>query len=147
MSRLTAYRALCSLLGGLFILLGLGSFMAFFRYHAPGGESPAPFIMGPHGLYFVAFTGCALVAWGGCLVGAARRPGAAPWIATASAVGLVMAAVYRMVAWIVGDYAALGDLLRVEAAVMLLAALGLIWLRPLADVSQAYSSAEQEARP
>jgi hypothetical protein len=35
-----------------------------------------------------------------------------------------------MVAWIVGDYAALGDVLRVEVAIFLLLALALVWLRP-----------------
>jgi len=81
-------------------------------------------------MYFVAFTGCALVAWGGGLLGAARRPEGSRALGTATAVGLVLAALYRMVAWLMGDYAFLGNLLRGEAALFLLLALAFVWLRP-----------------
>jgi hypothetical protein len=124
------YRIVCGLMGAAFTLFGLGSFVAFFRYHAPDGAPPAPFEIGPHGMYFVAFTGCALVAWGGALLGAARRPEGSRTLGTASAFALSLMALYRMIAWIVGDYAALGELLRGEAAVFLLLALALVWLRP-----------------
>ena len=127
---MVGYRIVCGLLGALFVVFGLGAFGSFFGYHAPGGAPPEPFQLGPHGMYFVAFTGCALVAWGGALLGAVRRPAGSRTIGTASAWALVLMATYRMAAWIVGDYAALGDLLRVEAAVFLFFALALVWLRP-----------------
>jgi len=86
--------------------------------------------MGPNGHYFVAFTGSALVAWGGALLGAARHPEHSRTVGTATAVALVMSALYRIVAWVVGDYALLGNLLRGEAAAFLLLALAFVWLRP-----------------
>jgi len=86
--------------------------------------------VGPNGAYFVAFTGSCLVAWSGCLLGAARHPTAAPWIATATSFGLVLNAVYRMAAWFVGDYHALGELPRIEAGIFLALALAFLWLRP-----------------
>ena len=125
-----AYRIVCGLLGGLFVLFGLGALGSFLGYQAPNGAPPEPFEIGPHGMYFVAFTGCALIGWGGALVGAARRPAHSRTIGTVSAFALVLMAVYRMLAWLVGDYAALGDLLRVEAALFLVLALALVWLRP-----------------
>jgi hypothetical protein len=124
------YRVLCGLVGAFLLLVGVASFVGFFRYHAPGGALPGPIPVGPGGAYYAAFLGCALVGWGGCLLGASRRPELAPFVGTATAVALTMNASYRIVAWVVGDYAALGDLLRVEAAIMLLLALGFVWLRP-----------------
>ena len=121
------------------VLFGLASFVAFFGFSRPGKcrawAIPCP--VGPNGAYFVAFAGSCLVAWGGCLLGAARQPEAAPWIATASAFGLTLNAVYRIVVWIVGDYHLLGNLPRTEAAIFLLCALALIWLRPRPAASPA----------
>jgi len=72
------------------------------------------------------------VAWGGCLLGAARRPREARAVGTATAVGLVMCGVYRMLAWVVGDYYVFpGGVLRAEAALFLVLALAFLWLRPL----------------
>jgi len=128
---MASYRILCGVLGVAMVLFGLGSFVAFFGFHAPGSTGMGdPLPVGPNGAYFVAFTGSCLVAWGGCLLGAARQPEAAPWIATATAWGLALNAVYRILAWVVGDYHALGNLPRVEAGLFLLFALALIWLRP-----------------
>jgi hypothetical protein len=124
------YRIVCGLLGVVSVVVGIGAFAAFFGYHAPNGAPPGAFELGPHGMYFVAFTGCALVAWGGGLLGAARRPEGSRTLGTVSAFALVLMAVHRMMAWVVGDYAVLGDLLRMEAAVFLLFALALVWLRP-----------------
>jgi hypothetical protein len=128
-SDLTAYRFLCGALGGLFVGVGLVCFAAFTAYHAPGSDVAVP--TGPTGFYFVAFTGCALVAWGGCLLGAARRPEGGRSVGTATALGLVMCAVYRMLAWVVGDYYLFpGEVLRAEAALFLILALAFVWLRP-----------------
>ncbi len=126
-----AYRLLCGVLGTAFIVFGLMLFAAFFGSQAPGSPGiEGPLAVGPNGAYFVAFTGCALVGWGGCLLGAAREPESTGWIATATAVALVLNAVYRLAVWVVGDYHALGNLPRIEAAILLVAALGMIWLRP-----------------
>jgi hypothetical protein len=111
-------------------LLGIGLFGSFFQYHMPGSPPAAPIPVGPGGAYYMAFAGCALVAWGGVLLGAARHPTAAPWIASVTAFALVLSAVYRIMAWLIGDYAFLGNLLRVEAAGLLLAALAFVWLKP-----------------
>ena len=74
---------------------------------------------------------CALIGWGGGLLGASRDPSSGRAIGTATAVALVLSAVYRMVAWIVGDYYVwLGDASRAEAAVLLLLALAFVWWRP-----------------
>ncbi len=128
---MASYRILCGVLGVAMVLFGLGSFFAFFGFHAPGSAGMGePLPVGPNGAYFVAFTGSCLVAWGGCLLGAARQPEAAPWIATATAWGLALNAVYRILVWVVGDYHALGNLPRIEAGLFLLFALALIWLRP-----------------
>jgi len=130
MDRRRAYRVLCSLSGGLLGLLGLTLFAGFFAYHAPNSEPALP--TGPIGHYFAAFAGCALVGWGGALLAAAREPGAAARaVGTATALALVLAAVTRIAAWFVGDYHAFaGDVLRFEAAGLLVLALLFVWLRP-----------------
>jgi len=130
MSRLVAYRALCGVAGALFVASGLVGFAGFFSAQAPGGQVAGPIPLGVGGLYFLAFTGCALVGWGGALIGAARQPRTHRTVGTATAFALVLMAVYRIAAWLVGDYAFLGDVLRVEAAVFLVLALAFVWLRP-----------------
>ena len=135
---LAGYRILCGVLAVAFVVFGLALLGSFFAFHAPGSPGMGdPLPVGPNGAYFVAFTGCCLVGWGGCLLGAARQPEAAPWIATATALALVLNAVYRIFVWILGDYHALGNLPRVEAALMLLLALALLWLRPPVPAAQA----------
>ena len=131
---LTAYRALCGALGVLQILAGLALFLGFFGFHAPNSDSAVP--TGPVGFYFIGFAGCALIAWGGCLLGAARNPAVGRSVGTATAVGFLLCAVMRMAAWVVGDYHAfLGEVPRFEAAFFLLAALALVWLRPPAEAA------------
>ena len=120
---------LCGLLGAAFIATGLVSIVGFLASHAPGSEVIVP--TGPVGFYFVAFAGCALLGWGGCLVGAARRPESGRAVGTATAIALVALAAVRMTAWFVGDYHVFpGELLRVEAALFLILALAFTWLRP-----------------
>jgi hypothetical protein len=132
----TSYRILSGAVGGLLLVFGLALFMAFFRYQAAGSPAAEPIPVGPGGVYFQAMAGCALVAWGGILIGAARRPQAAPWIASVTAFALVLNAIYRILAWLIGDYAFLGNLLRVEAGIMLLLALAFVWLKPRPMVGQ-----------
>jgi len=129
MTRVRAYRLLTAVMGALLVVSGLAFFFAFFRYQAPGSTPAIP--TGPVGHYFVAFTGCALVGWGGGLLGAARDPIAGRAVGTATALALVLSAVYRMAGWVVGDYYVwLGDLPRIEAAIFLVLALLFVWLRP-----------------
>ncbi len=129
MTRAAGFRFLCAALGAAFVLLGGALFSAFFLFHTPGSDLPIP--TGPTGFYFVGFSVCALVGWGGCLLGAARHPGAGRTIGTATALALVLGALVRIAAWTVGDYYAwLGELPRIESLLMLLAALALVWLRP-----------------
>lgn len=130
MARLRVYRILCGGLGGLFVLAGCVLFLAFFRASLPGGGLPGPIPVGPGGVYFVAFTGCALVGWGGGLLGAARRPETGRTLGTLTAFALVLMAVYRIFAWLIGDYAYLGNVLRGEAVLFLVLALAFVWLRP-----------------
>ncbi len=131
MSRLRAYRFLSGSLGIAFLLFGSMLTLSFFGYQRPGSTPNIP--TGPVGYYFVAFTGCALMGWGGGLLGAARRPEHSRTVGTVTALVFVLMAVVRMMAWVVGDYYVwLAELPRIEAAVLLLLALAFVWLRPLA---------------
>ena len=128
---MVAYRILCGLMGAAWLAVGASLFSMFFAFHSPGGRSGGLFAtMGPQGHYLAAFAGCALITWALLLLAAARRPLEGRAVGTATALGLVLCASYRMVAWVVGDYAAVADLLRIEAAVFLTLALGFVWLRP-----------------
>jgi hypothetical protein len=122
------YRTLAGVVGLLFVAGGFGAFALFFLYQEPGSTPRVP--TGPMGHYFVAATGCALVAWGGALLNSARRPELATALVTPTALALTLMAVYRMTAWVVGDYYLTGDLLRIEAGVFLLLALAFLWARP-----------------
>lgn len=130
MAGFRAYRVLCGGLGGLLALSGLALTFSFFRSLMPGAVMSGPIPMGPGGVYFIAFTGCALVGWGGGLLGAARRPAAGRTVGTLSAFALTLMALVRIFAWVIGDYAYLGNVLRGEAAIFLMLALAFVWLRP-----------------
>ena len=143
MNRLRLYRLVMGSLGGAFFCFGVAMVAAFFLYQRPNSTPLVP--TGPVGHYFVAFTGCALMAWSGGLVGAARAPLASRSIGTMTIVVLILMAIVRMVAWFVGDYHAwLGELPRTEAAGLLLVALVLIWLKPTVAES-ALAAGQEEA--
>jgi len=145
MFRLRLYRLLMGTLGIAFFVFGVAMVSAFFLYQRPGSVPLVP--TGPVGHYFVAFTGCALLAWSGGLVGAARDPLSSRSIGTMTAFVLILMAVVRMVAWIIGDYYSwLGDLPRTEASAFLLTALALIWLRPTVAESCGVATAGGEGR-
>ena len=132
MNRERAYRILAGTWGGILIVSGLVLTANFFGYQRVDSTPAIP--TGPVGHYFVAFAGCALVGWGGGLIGAAHNPQANRTIGNATALALVLMAVVRMTAWLIGDYYAwLGQLPRVEAAFFLLLALAFVWWRPTAD--------------
>ncbi len=136
MNRQTGYRILCGALGALMAVVGVIFFVTFFGYQQPG--STPSLKTGPVGHYFVAFTGCALIGWAGGLLGAARHPATSRTVGTLTAFALVLSALYRMVAWVIGDYyVVLGELPRFEAALFLLLALGFVWLRPPAPGKEA----------
>jgi hypothetical protein len=123
------YRFVMGTLGIALFVFGAAMVAAFFLYQRPNSVPLVP--TGPVGHYFVAFTGCALLAWSGGLIGAAREPLASRSVGTMTVFVLILMALIRMVAWLIGDYAAwLGDLPRTEATALLLVALALIWLRP-----------------
>ncbi len=120
---------LSGVLGIAFAVLGVALVLAFFLYQEPGRSPTIP--TGPVGHYFAAMAGCALLAWGGALLGVARAPWAGRSVGTATAVALVAMALIRMLAWVVGDYHVwLGDVPRVEAGFFLILALAFVWLRP-----------------
>lgn len=111
------------------VLLGLAFVGAFALSVTPGSSSPLPFPIGPQGYYFVAFSGSCLVAWGFCLLGAARGQGGRA-IGTATAIGLSLGALYRMLVWLSADFWWAGETPRLEAIVFLVLALAFLWLRP-----------------
>jgi len=82
------------------------------------------------GYYILGFAGSTLVAWGGCLVAAARAPEQTPGIATATAAALVIGSMLRLLAWYSGEYRAAHEQLRFEAGLLAAVALAFIWLRP-----------------
>jgi len=123
------YRVLLGTMGVAALLFGFALTLSFFLYQRPFSDPGIP--TGPVGYYFVAFAGCALMGWGGGLIGAARAPETSRTVTTITAWVLCFMAVVRMTAWLVGDYSVwLGDLPRIEAGVLLGVALLLVWLRP-----------------
>ncbi|MFP6656239.1 MAG: hypothetical protein VCB25_11485 [Myxococcota bacterium] len=140
MNRLRLYRLLVGLLGLAMLLLGFILVATFFLYQRPGSLPTIP--TGPIGHYFVAFTGCALLGWGGGLIGAAREPMSSRSIGTTTAFVFALMAVVRMLSWLVGDYYVwLGDLPHIEATVLLVLSLVLVWLRPTVAETQGTGSA------
>ncbi len=113
----------CFLLGALFVVAFLDR--ALFQVFA----RPL-FDTNYWGYYILAFTGSTLVAWGGCLLGAARDPARAPVVGTATAAALILASIVRLLAWYAGDYRAAADQLRLEAAALALIALAFVWSKP-----------------
>jgi hypothetical protein len=138
------YQILVGILGLGAFFFGLGLTASFFAYQRPFSDPDIP--TGPVGYYFVAFTGCALMGWGGGLIGAARAPEASRTVTTITTWVLVVMAVVRMAAWLVGDYSTwLGDLPRTEASVLLGLALALVWLRPRSGTLAASRSSAPDA--
>lgn len=133
LDRSFGFRMICGALMLLCFAVGIALLYAFVA------NTLLPFAMtqgavGPRtdywGYYMAAFAGCALIVWGAMLGVAIRSPQLARGIATVTAFGLVLSAAFRIIGWFSGEYAETGDLLRFEAAVMLLLALGFVWLRP-----------------
>ncbi len=126
-----AYRILCGLLGAGLVLGGIMLLLGFFGALGPGGAMTGPLSpMGPNGLYFVAFTACGLIGWGGGLIGASKHPATSRIVGTFSAWAMVVMGLYRFAGWFLGDFAHLGELPRIEAVIFLSLAIAFVWLRP-----------------
>ncbi len=135
MNRVRLYRVLMGSLGIAFFLFGMALIVAFFLYQRP--NSTPLVTTGPIGHYFVAFAGCALIGWAWGLVGAARDPWASRSVGTMTIFALVLMAVIRLVAWIIGDYYEFaGEALRAEVTAFLTMALVLIWTKPTVTESR-----------
>lgn len=134
------YRIIAAVLMVLCFLIGAELLRSFFDQTVlPAAMAPGPPLVPTNywGLYMMGFAGALLLTWGAMLVAAVRAPALARAIGTASAFGLVINAIFRVAAWLSGEYAEAGNIPRVEAAIMLLLALGFIWLRPPRSASGA----------
>jgi hypothetical protein len=124
------YRILAAITAAFCFLFGL-VFFAGFVDRALFQVFARPLFETNHwGYYILGFAGAALLAWGGCLIAATRRPTTSSGITSATIGGLLAGAVIRLLAWYSGEYRLAGDQLRVEAAVLIVLALGFVWLRP-----------------
>lgn len=128
---MTPYRVLSGIVGVLLVLGGGVFLLGFLGAMGPGGTVEGPLSpLGPNGVYFMAFTACGLIGWGGGLIGAARNPVAGRTVGTFTALAMICMAFYRFAGWFLGDFAHLGALPRVEAWIFLALALAFVWLRP-----------------
>lgn len=116
-------------------LAGLGAFLLaiFFSNTMMPHGMQVPF--GPvetdyWGYYMMGFAGALLFVWAALLLAAARAPLAMRGAGAITAFGLALNAFFRAVAWFSGEYAEVGHVPRIEAAVMLVLAIAFLWLRP-----------------
>ena len=124
------YRLLAAATGSLCMLVGFLFIVAFLdRALFPIFARPL-FATDYWGYYLLGFAGAMLLAWGGCLLSAARAPRHSAGIAVATASGLIVAAIVRLLAWYSGEYRLAAEQLRAESAVLLVAALAFVWLHP-----------------
>ena len=145
--RYLSYRALSGMMVALCFVIGAALLRGFLvGTMMPGtNESAAPALTNYWGFYMMGFAGAVLWAWGACLVSAVTAPATARAIGTATAFGLVVNAMFRLVAWFSGEYAEVGNLPRIEGAIMLLLALGFIWLRPPRALAEAHDLQQRSA--
>lgn len=130
MPRHLAYRVLAAATASCFFLVGF-VFLCGFVDRALFQVLAHPlFDTDFWGYYIVGVAGSALIVWAVALVAAVRAPAANPGVATATVVGLILGAILRLLAWYSGEYRPAGDQLRLESGVMLVLALGFVWLRP-----------------
>jgi hypothetical protein len=128
-----AYRLLAAATALLCFLVGLLFIVAFLdRALFPVFARPL-FDTNYWGYYVLAFAGSALIAWGGCLIAAVRDPRRSIGIATATAAALIVAGILRLLAWYSGEFRDAAEQLRFEAALLVVLALGFVWLRPPRD--------------
>ncbi len=141
------YRVLSGLMVALCFVIGAALLRGFLvGTVVPGtNESATAALTNYWGFYMMGFAGAALWAWGACLVSAVIAPATARAVGTATAFGLVVNAIFRLIAWFSGEYAEVHNLPRIEAAIMLLLALGFIWLRPPRPLAEAPGEHQRSA--
>jgi hypothetical protein len=128
-----AYRLLAGVTAALCFLVGMVFIVAFLdRALFPVFARPL-FDTDYWGYYILGFAGSTLVAWGGCLIAAVRDPQRSIGVATATTSALIIGGILRLLAWYSGEYRGAAEQLRLEAAVLVLLALGFVWLRPSRD--------------
>ena len=126
-----AYRVLCGGLGIGLLVFGLSLIGTWFGALRTDAAPAIPGVaMDPTALYFMAFTGCALVGWGGSLLGVLRHPASGRAVGTASAAALVLSAAFRLAAWAADRFPFPGNLPLAEAGLLFALAVALLWLRP-----------------
>jgi len=130
MPRHLAYRALALVTAALLFLFGFVFFCGFVDRALFQVFAHPLFDTDPWGYYMVGIAGTLAMVWAVCLIAVVRTPAATLGVATATTIGLVLGALLRLLAWYSGEYRQAGDQLRLESAVMLVLALGFVWLRP-----------------
>jgi hypothetical protein len=133
------FRILCVVLMVLCAVTGVILIVGFFRaLILPSENVGAPLIPANYwGFYMAAFAGILLITWAGFLLLALRDPVLARGIGFVTAIGLILNSLLRLVAWASGEFAEVGNVPRVEAAIMLLIALMLIWTTPAREAKPA----------
>jgi hypothetical protein len=125
-----AYRLLAGFTGAFGVLLGAVFVVAFLDRAVFQVFAHPLFDTDIGGYFVVGFAGCVLFGWAGCLFASARRPYENPGIATATATAFIVLALLRLLGWYSGEFWLIREQLRLEAAVLAVAALGFIWLKP-----------------
>lgn len=125
-----AYRLLAAATAAFFFLFGFVFFCGFVDRSLFQVFAYPLFDTDAWGYYMLGIAGSLLMMWAVCLLTVVRAPTANPGVATATTVGLVLGAILRLLAWYSGEYRSAGDQLRLESAVLLVLALGFVWLRP-----------------
>ena len=124
------YRVLAAMTALVCILVGLIFVVAFLDRALFQIFAHPLFDTNYWGYYILGFAGSALLAWAGCLIAAARDPEHGAGIGTATAAGLMLGSVLRLLAWYSGEYRLAAEQLRIESAILVVLALGFVWLRP-----------------
>ncbi|SRR6266446_3435931 len=133
------FRILCAVLMVLCAVIGVALIVSFFRaLILPSENVGAPAIPANYwGFYMAGFAGILLITWAGFLLLALRDPVLARGIGFVTALGLILNAAFRLLAWASGEFAEVGNVPRVEAAIMLLLALMFIWTTPAREAKPA----------
>ncbi len=125
-----AYRMLAAITAAFCLLIGLLFIVAFCDRALFQVFARPLFDTNYWGYYMLGFAGSALVAWAGCLLVAARTPEHSSGIGAATAAGLIVGTIVRLLAWYSGEYRLAGAQLQLESAALVLVALAFVWLRP-----------------
>ncbi len=130
MPRHLAYRVLAAATASCFFLFGFVFLCGFIDRALFQVLAHPLFDTDSWGYYIVGIAGSALIMWAVALFATVRAPTANPAVGTATIVGLILGAILRLLAWYSGEYRPVDDQLRLESAILLVLALGFVWLRP-----------------